>query len=137
MNRRFNWPLWTGFLLSIAAFLSYFLLFDRWPVTRDVPWVNFILFAIAVALLIAGVRRANRKVLASIVAVLGSAVCVFYLVTIFVLAKQLPASSGAPHVGQKAPDFTLLDSKRQPVTLSQALASSPRGVLLNFYRGYW
>ena len=137
MNRRFNWPLWTGFLLSIAAFLSYFLFFDRWPVTRDVPWVNFILFAIAVALLIAGVRRANRRVPASIVGVLGSAVCVFFLVTIFVLAKQLPASLGAPHVGQKAPEFTLLDSKRQPVTLSQALASSPRGVLLIFYRGYW
>jgi peroxiredoxin len=55
----------------------------------------------------------------------------------FIGAKRVPASQHAPQVGQKAPDFTLLDSNRKPVSLSQLVASSPRGVILIFYRGYW
>jgi len=54
-----------------------------------------------------------------------------------VATRRLPPSHGAPHVGQKAPDFTLLDSNGKSVTLTALLASSPRGVLLVFYRGYW
>src|SRR5437899_2301931 len=75
--RRFNWPLWTGFILSIVAFASYLLLFSRFPATRDVPWVNWLLFAIAIVLLIAGVRRAQRKILPGIITALGLAVSVF------------------------------------------------------------
>ena len=135
--RQWNWPLWTGFVLSIIAFFSYFGFFYRFPITRDIPWVNLILFAIAIALLVMGVRRARRKVIAAIVAALGALVAVFFAAVILVLAKQIPASTGAPHVGQKAPDFTLLDSNRHPVTLSQVLSTTPRGVLLIFYRGYW
>ena len=56
---------------------------------------------------------------------------------------QLPASKGAPQAGQKAPDFTLLDSQGKPVKLSELLAGGDatgrKGswVLLVFYRGYW
>jgi peroxiredoxin len=58
------------------------------------------------------------------------------------MAKQLPASRGAPQVGQKAPDFTLKDTSEKPVALSELLStpvngSKPKGVLLVFYRGYW
>ena len=135
--KRANWPLWTGFFLALIAFISYFTFFVRFPITRDVPWANYLLFVIAIALLVSGVRRAPRKVIASIVAVLGTAVFVFFTIIVVVGTKKVPASHGAPQVGQKAPDFALLDSNRQLVTLSNILASSPRGAVLIFYRGYW
>ncbi len=50
--RRFNWPIWAGFLLSLIAFLSYFFVFVWFPVTRDFPWANLLLFAIAAGLLL-------------------------------------------------------------------------------------
>ncbi len=56
--QRFNWQIWTGFLLSIFAFLSYPLVFVNWAVTRDFPWANLLLFAVAGVLLFIGVRRA-------------------------------------------------------------------------------
>jgi peroxiredoxin len=60
----------------------------------------------------------------------------------FVMGSWLPASTGAPHVGQKAPTFTLNDPNDSPVTLAQLLTEPinnkpPKGVLLIFYRGYW
>ena len=136
--RRLNWPLWTGFLLSLAAFFSYFLFFYQFPITRDVPWVSFLLFAVAIVLLIVGLRRAQRKVVPWIVTIAGTGVAVFFCLAVLVATRQLPPSAGAPDVGQKAPDFTLPDTARHPVTLS-ALVAQPntKGVLLVFYRGYW
>ena len=135
--RSWNWPLWSGLVLSGIAFISYFTLFARWPVTRDFPWVNLLLFVAALALLYAGVRRASRKIIPVITTVVGTAIFVFFIVTVFVGFKQMPAASGAPRVGSRAPDFTLPDTNNRLVSLSQVVASSPRGVLLVFYRGYW
>ncbi|HXH40038.1 MAG TPA: hypothetical protein VNN08_15515 [Thermoanaerobaculia bacterium] len=139
MSQRFNWPLWTGFALSIAAFVSYFLLFYRFPITRDVPWPSFILFAVAMVLLAAGLRRAaGRKIVAWVVTVLGVVVCASFCFAIFIGSKQLPPSGGAPAAGTKAPGFVLLDTNRRPVALAGLLAApGSKGVLLIFYRGYW
>ncbi len=136
-DRRWNWPLWTGFVLSVIAFFSYFYFFSQFPITRDVPWVNLILFAVAIALLVIGFRRATRKILAGIVAALGIGVFLFFGFAILIATKQIPSAAGAPRVGQKAPDFALVDTSGKTVTLSQLLSSSPRGVLLIFYRGHW
>ena len=54
MKQRFNWMLWTGLVLAVLGFLSYFAFFSRFPVTRDVPWVNGIFLLLAAALLITG-----------------------------------------------------------------------------------
>ena len=127
--------LWTGLILSVAALLSYFMLFARFPITRDVPWANFLLFAVAVGLLVAGWRRAQRKILATIVVILGIAplaLFAFYITT----TKTPPVSAVTPSIGQKAPDFTLPDQNGQPMALSKLLEGS-NGVLLIFYRGYW
>lgn len=127
--------LWAGLILSVVAFLSYFMLFTRWPVTRDVPWASFLLFAVAVALLVWGWRRSRRKVLASIAAILGFGI--LGLFTFLVTnTKNLPASANAPRVGQKAPQFAIADTRGRTTSLSQLLAGS-NGVLLVFYRGYW
>jgi uncharacterized membrane protein len=56
-TRGLNWPLWSGFLLGPVAFLSYPLVFERWPATRDFPWANLLLFGMAACLLAIGLRR--------------------------------------------------------------------------------
>lgn len=131
-----NGRLWGGLLLSIVAAFSYPFFFVRFPVTRDVPWVNILLFLAALFLLISGFRRARRKIAAGIVVALGVGVAVLFGVSLVVMSKA-PASPDAPRAGQKAPEFALLDSTRRERSLSQLLASSPHGVLLIFYRGYW
>jgi len=146
--RRFNWPLWLGFLLSIVTFFSYFAVFIWYPVTRDFPWANLLLFLVAAVLLILGLRRAfasdrrSSKILGAIVTTLGALVIGFFLFAFFVGGRALPASKGAPLVGQKVPGFKLNDSNGQAVSLEDLLAkpinnSPPKGVLLIFYRGYW
>jgi drug/metabolite transporter (DMT)-like permease len=139
MNRRFNWQLWSGFVLSVVAFATYFAFFIRFPVTRDVPFPSLILFAIAIVLLIVGLRRAQRhRALAWVVTVLGVGVAAFFVFAVFIGSRQLPVSETALAVGAKAPDFVLLDINRKPVALAQLLAApSNKGVVLIFYRGYW
>ena len=52
-------------------------------------------------------------------------------------AADLSAAMPSPglKVGEKAPDFTLPNSKGQDVTLSKSLEDGP--VVLTFYRGGW
>jgi hypothetical protein len=50
-KRYWNWRIWAGFLVAVAAVLSYGTIFIRFPVTRNVPWVNWLLFAGAIWLL--------------------------------------------------------------------------------------
>ena len=149
--RRFNWPLWAGFLLTLIASFSYFAFFVRFPVTRDFPWVNLLLFLLAAVLLVVGARRGFArdrawpklaKVVTSIVTTLSVAVMALFIFAIFIAARWLPASTGAPHVGQKVPEFTLSDANGRQVSLNQLLSEpidgkAPKGVLLVFYRGWW
>ena len=147
--RWFNWQIWAGFLVSVFAFLSYPFIFVNWPVTRDIPWANFALFVIAAALLLVGVRKAFRpdrrlisKIAASVLTTLSLLFLGFFVFAVFIAARWLPASVGAPQVGQKSPDFTLSDTSNKPTSLADLLTQpingkSPRGVLLIFYRGYW
>ncbi|MGH9908000.1 MAG: hypothetical protein ACRD8U_20715 [Pyrinomonadaceae bacterium] len=149
--KRFNWQIWAGFVLSVVAFLSFSLFFVNFPVTRDFPWANLLLFAVALVLIFVGVRRgfANdrprpwaSKISAAILGTLSVLILAFFLFSVFIFARWLPASTGAPQVGQRAPDFSLADSNGRQVTLSELLSSpidskAPKGVLLIFYRGYW
>jgi hypothetical protein len=147
--KNFNWQPWAGLLLSVIAFLSYPFFFVNFPNTRDFPWANLVLFGIAAVLLFFGIRRSFApgrsrlaKVLGSILTALGVLIFAFFIFTIFVAARQLPASTGAPKVGQKAPEFSLVDSNGKQVSLAELLSTpvngkAPKGVLLIFYRGYW
>lgn len=135
--KRINVPLVSGFLLVFVTIFSYVYFFSQYPITRDVPWVSYLMLAGAVMLMIAGVRRAKHKVWSWIVAVIGFGFVALVLVANVVGMKMLPAAHGAPRVGQKAPEFALRDTHNNVVTLSSLTASAPRGVLLIFYRGYW
>jgi hypothetical protein len=146
---RFNWVIWAGFLLSLFAFLSYPFLFVRWPATRDFPWANLLLFALAVVLGLVGIRRAfgpdrrgPAKIVGSLLAALSVAILGFFVFTVFIMSRWLPPAPGAPQLGQKAPAFSMTDSAGKTVSLSELLTTpingkSPKGVLLIFYRGYW
>ena len=150
-TRRINWQIWVGFALCVFAFLSYPLIFVEWPLTRDFPWANILLFVIAAIFLFVGVRRAFgsergwfAKIGASILAGFSALVFAAFIMVTFVSSKWLPSAASAPRIGQKAPEFTLSDSTGKKVSLSELLttpvkpgSSAPKGVLLIFYRGYW
>lgn len=147
--QRFNWQIWAGFLLSVIAALSYPLFFVRFPVTRDFPWANLLLFGFAAALLLVGVRRAFKpgrrrmaKIVSAILATLSVAILGLFVFAAFIVSRWLPPSRGAPQIAQKAPDFSLLDTNSRMVSLPELLSTpirgaAPKGVLLIFYRGYW
>jgi hypothetical protein len=134
---RLNWQLWAGFLLSVFTLLSYEFIFVRFPVTRDFPWANLLLFAIAAVLVVLGVRRgfaADRprptlsKVAASILASLSVVIIGLFLFAMFVASRWMPAAQGAPKVGQKAPEFSLADTSGRPVSLSELLSAPVQSV---------
>jgi hypothetical protein len=147
--KKINWPIWIGFLLSVFAFLSYYFIFVNWPATRDFPWANLLLFAVAAAFLFIGIRRAFTpqrrlisKIVAPAIATLSALILALFLFGSFVASRWLPSSQGAPQVGQKAPEFTLVDTNNKPVSFSELRTApingrTPKGVLLIFYRGYW
>jgi hypothetical protein len=147
--QKLNWQIWTGFLLSVFALASYPLIFVRWPATRDFPWANLVLFVIAAVLVFVGVRRGFApdrrrlsKVVSSILATLSVAILGLFVLTAFVMSRWLPAASGAPKVGEKAPAFSLLGTTGKTVSLSDLLTAPingkpAKGALLIFYRGYW
>jgi len=159
-SRKFNWLVLAGFLVCVIAFLSFFFFFVKFPVTRDFPWANLLLFGLAAILLVTGLRRAfsqadayRGKIFGPILAALSVGVFVVFVFALFIVPRHLPAAPGAPQVGQKAPEFSLVDMNGRAVKLSELLTApmnaassvagsstsghTPKGVLLVFYRGYW
>ena len=152
MKRRWNFSLWTGFLIVLAGLGSYIPFFALFPVTRDFSWANLLLLAIGGVLMCAGLMRAFKqpevyrgRIFGSILAVLSIAAIGLFVYGLFYEARQVPLATAAPRVGQRAPDFTLPDQNGKVVTLADLLSSGPagtgkvraNGVLLIFYRGHW
>ena len=143
MKRRWNIPIWAGFAFVIAALVSYIPLFVPFPMTRDVPWVNYLLFLVGGFLLAVGITRAFRdpehyrgKISGSILAGLSLALFGFFVFGIAYGTKQIPSSERALRPGSTAPPFTLVDAAGRQVTSSDLLKSH-RALVLVFYRGYW
>jgi hypothetical protein len=144
MSRRknWNWSLWLGFLFAIAAFFSY-TFFAQFPVTRDFPSANLLLFGVGGLLLLLGLFRAfgkprvyRGKIFGPVLAMLGLLMFGFFSYVFFYELRQVPPSTGAPRVGQKAPEFTLPDQDGKGVALADLLSKS-KAVALIFYRGFW
>jgi hypothetical protein len=165
-ERRSNWAPWLALLFVLAAIGLNAAVFLGIPGQRVIPWLSLVLGIGAVVCSVIGVRRAfgqshlyGGKISGCIFGVLALLVCGLLVFATF-HARDLPASSGAPQIGQKAPDFALSDTNGNKVSLEQLLvpsqlagaagnagaASSPntagnpatqKAVLLIFYRGYW
>jgi hypothetical protein len=141
MKRKWNWPLWVGFVVAVGGLFSY-QFFIQFPSTRDFPWATLLLFGIGATLVLIGLFRAfgrpqlyRGKVFGSIFAAISLFLFAFFAYEIFYILRQVPISAQAPHVGQKAPEFTLPDQNAKSVALADLL--SPNGAVLIFYRGHW
>ena len=141
MKRGWNWSLWAGVLFVLAGFLSYSF-FAQFPITRDFPWANLLLYCAGGILLGNGLIRAFQepelyrgKIFGQILATLGLLAFALFAYGVFYIVRQMPASAAAPRAGQKALDFTLPDQNGKPVALADML--SPNGAVLIFYRGHW
>jgi len=149
--KAWNWRLWTGFVISLLVPFSYFSLFE---ITHSALWISFLLVAVAIVLLIGGLRRAysapesyRGKIAGPILATLSVLFIALFGLGTYMMKRAYAVAHNAPRVGQKAPEFALHDSNSRPVKLAELLSAplpgtsgierTPRGVLLVFYRGYW
>ena len=143
MRPRRNVLIWAGFTVALVALLSYVPFFALFPITRDVPWVNFLLFLAAGGMLWLGLKRAFRepslyrgKISGSIVSVLSLLMFGLFCYGIFYAGKKIPPANLALQASQQAPNFSLSDAAGKQVALADLL-NNHRAVLLIFYRGYW
>jgi AhpC/TSA family len=141
MKRKWNWPIWVGFVVAVGGLFSYEF-FAQFPITRDFPWANLLLFAIGATLLLVGLFRAfgrpqlyRGKVFGSVFALISVLLFAFFGYEIFYVLKQVPLSAQAPRFGEKAPEFKLPDESGKQIALADLL--SPNGAILIFYRGHW
>ena len=130
-----------GFVVAVGGLFSYEF-FAEFPMTRDFPWANLLLFGIGAALLLVGLFRAfgrpqvyRGKVFGSIFATISLFLFAFFAYEIFYVLRQVPLSAQAPRVREKAPEFSLPDQNGKSVALGDLL--SPNGAVLIFYRGHW
>ena len=148
---RRNLDAWWGLLLASAAMLCNVVFFVNPPVQRTIPWLSLLLAVSALIFLARGIKRVfgrpriyRGRILSAIVAAPSLLLVSLVLITFF-HARAMPTSAAAPRVGQRALDFTLTDTRGQPVSFDQLFApaaddpqhTAPKEVLLIFYRGYW
>ena len=141
MKRKWNWPIWVGFVFGLLGLFSY-LFFAQFPITRDFPWANLLLFAAGGILLIAGLVRAfgrpqlyRGKIFGPIFAALTLCAFALFAYEIFYVLRQVPLSAQAPRAGERAPAFSLPDQNGKRIALTDLI--SPNGAVLIFYRGHW
>jgi hypothetical protein len=124
---------WIGPLVAILGLVGYFNVFARFPVTRDVPWVNLslVLLGLGLSAWAVGCRRS----LGSIAGLTLSLACTGLLAGyVFVLSNQLPGTSSVVAVHEPAPGFALTNQDGQTVRLTDFEGSN---LVLVFYRGFW
>jgi hypothetical protein len=146
-----NWRLWAGFGLCVGALVGYGLLAME---TRAVFWPALLLFVMAAAFLVSGLKRKSRepelyrgKVAGPVLTTLSVLIFGLFGFTVYEVSKALPEGKNSPQIGQRAPEFSLADTSGQNFTLAQLLstpisnsggaAHAAKGVLVVFYRGYW
>jgi len=146
-----NWRLWAGFGLSIGALAGYVFLVNE---TRAVFWPALLLFAVAAVLLFSGLKRRSRepelyrgKIASYVLTTLSVLILGLFGFVVYQVSKAFPDAKNAPKIGQRAPEFSLVDTNGKNFTLAQLLSTpitnsgsatrTTKGVLVVFYRGYW
>jgi len=106
MRRSWNSLTWAGFAVTLVAAISYVPIFVRFPATRDVPWVNLLLFLVGGGMSLAGLKRAygeserySGKVSGVVLGVLALTLFGLFCWVNFVFARRVPSSSAARDSG--------------------------------------
>src|SRR5437899_6153347 len=130
-ERRRNRAPWIALLLALAAMLSNAGFFLGLPGQKAIPLLSLALAIAALVCAVIGVARALRqplvyggKVSSSILGVVSLLIGVFAGFA-FIQARSLPVATGAPQVGQKAPNFTLAETHGIQVSLDELLGRAP------------
>ena len=135
----FRWG-WIGLPLVLVAVLSYFMVFAKFPATRDFPWVNLPLALIGLLVSFLSFRRALngsvrwRKVVHSQLFVFSAVLTGLFLSYIFYLSYQVPSITAVTESLEKPEVFTLTDDQGNPVNLTDFKG---KNLIVNFYRGHW
>jgi hypothetical protein len=143
MSPLYRQSFWIAPLIAFAGFVSYFLVFAKYPALRDFPWVNLPLVLAAALLAVAGLaiswKAASRirrtfHVFGTVASLGLAGLLVLY---VFVISTRMPDSSASRsriEIAAPAPGFTLDDAEGNPVSLSDFRGKK---VVLTFYRGFW
>ena len=146
-----NWRPWAGFGLSMGALAGYVLWVNE---TRAVFWPALLLFVVAAVLLFSGWKRRSRepelyrgKIAGYVLTSLSALILGLFGFLVYEVSKVFPEAKNSPQIGQRAPEFSLVDATGENFTLAQLLstpitnsgsaARATKGVLVVFYRGYW
>lgn len=136
---QYGWALWAGPLLALLGVWSYFAVFAFWPATRDFPWVNLLILALALGVSALGLRGGwrgtlVRRVLGLVSVTVSGLLAAALLLYCFKLSYELPDADEALAVGQEVPRLVLLDQQGEAFELAPAAADR---LVLVFYRGFW
>jgi hypothetical protein len=146
-----NWRPYAGLGLSLVAFVGYVVLVNE---TRAVFWPALLLFVAAAVLLFSGLKRRSRepelyrgKIASYVFTIVSLLILGLFGFVAYQVSRAFPEAKNAPRIGQRAPEFSLVDANGQNFTLAQLLSGSitnsggaaraAKGVLVVFYRGYW
>jgi len=150
-TKLWNWRLWAGFGLTLGALAGYVVLVNE---TRAVFWPALLLFAVAAVLLFSGLKRRSRepelyrgRIAGYVLTTLSVLILGLFGFVAYQVSRVFPDAKNAPQIGQRAPEFSLIDTNGKNLTLAELLstpitnsgsaARATKGVLVVFYRGYW
>ncbi len=131
---------WMGLLIVLIGAMSYFMVFAKFPVTRDVPWVNLPIVFLGVVLALIGSsgwrsRKGMRNRVGAITCgVLSVAFAALFVAYIYIISSNIPKPTSASTELAQSSDFTLPNQVGKPVSLSDYTG---RRVVISFFRGYW
>ena len=138
---RFRLLSYGGLLVAFFGVISYFSFFFRFPALRDFPWINLPLVLVGLGLGLCGLKRAwgpgatrGSRLLSSLAIVLTVFFSGSFALYVFWMSYQLPDSSRALAVGERAPMFELPAADGSPIDTEELRG---RRILLVFYRGHW
>ncbi len=134
---RFNHRAWIGPLVAIFGLLSYFTLFYRWPLTRDLPWLNLLILLAAIGVSLTALPRARSTAgrvgggVGLFVSVALAGLLCFY---VFSLSYRLPDAGRVVDDGTRLPEISLASARGEAVDVAAAARDK---LILVFYRGHW
>ena len=137
-KRRRNHLTWIGPVITFLGMVSYFLVFVRWPMLRDFPWINLPLVLVGFATSVAAFRRRRRESLVSRLLAwsgLGFSTLVagLFCFYVFYYSSTLPVAGNTLQI-ERAPGIALTDQHGDVVSLADMRGNK---VILVFFRGFW